>query len=36
MSDNLLDLINSKVIQDGESLILERGDMDSVDIANYF
>jgi len=35
MSDNLLDLINSKVIQDGEALIMERGNMDSVDINNY-
>jgi len=35
MSDNLLDLINSKVIQDGEALILERGDMETVDINNY-
>jgi len=35
MSDNLLDLINSKVIQDGEALILERGNMDTVDINNY-
>jgi len=30
-----LDLINSKVIQDGEALILERGDMETVDINNY-
>ncbi|ORX76022.1 hypothetical protein BCR32DRAFT_249084 [Anaeromyces robustus] len=36
MSESLINLINNKIIQDGESLIMERGDMDSVEISNYF